>query len=159
MIAGIAGHQNLGEAAAVAWARGALLDLLQRFPITSGLTSLAVGADQLFAEVLLEKRVPFDAVIPCARYEEAFEAPSLVSFENLLSKASSRVVLPYPFPSEEAFWNAGKYIVDHSDLVVAVWDGEAARGLGGTADVVQYALTVGREVVHVNPVDRTTRSL
>jgi hypothetical protein len=67
--------------------------------------------------------------------------------------------LPYPFPSEEAFWNAGKYIVDHSDLVVAVWDGEAARGLGGTADVVQYALTVGRKVVHVNPVARTTRSL
>lgn len=159
MIAGIAGHQNIGDATAVTWTRSALMDLLGRFPISLGLTSLAVGADQLFAEVLLEKHLPFDAVIPCARYEEAFETLSLVYFKDLLSKASSQVVLPYPFPSEEAFWNAGKYIVDHSDLVFAVWDGDAARGLGGTGDVVAYASSVGRKVLHVNPVVRTTRSL
>jgi hypothetical protein len=30
-------------------------------------------------------------------------------------------------------------VVEASELLVAVWDGEPARGLGGTADVVAYA--------------------
>jgi hypothetical protein len=29
--------------------------------------------------------------------------------------------------------------VDRSSVLVAVWDGQPARGLGGTADVVAYA--------------------
>jgi hypothetical protein len=30
-------------------------------------------------------------------------------------------------------------MVDHADELYAVWDGQPARGYGGTADVVAYA--------------------
>ena len=46
---------------------------------------------------------------------------------------------------------AGVWIVDHSDLLVAVWDGRAPRGTGGTADVVVYARRVARPVLIVDP--------
>jgi hypothetical protein len=46
-----------------------------------------------------------------------------------------------------------------SDLLVAVWDGLPARGLGGTADVVQVALAEQRRVVHVNPRTRESFAL
>jgi hypothetical protein len=40
---------------------------------------------------------------------------------------------------EEAYEKAGCYMVDRSDVVVALWDGESARGRGGTAAIVAYA--------------------
>ena len=43
-----------------------------RLPVTQGLTSLAVGADQLFAKQLFERKIPYLAVIPCERYERTF---------------------------------------------------------------------------------------
>lgn len=56
--------------------------------------------------------------------------------------------LPFSEPSEEAFYAAGKAVVDACDWLIAVWDGEPARGLGGSADVVAYARNRGK-VVHV----------
>ena len=37
----------------------------------------------------------------------------------------------------------------------AVWSGRPAANLGGTADIVQYAIAVGRPLVVFNPTDRT----
>lgn len=42
------------------------------------------------------------------------------------------------------------------DRLIAVWDGEAARGFGGTADVVAYAGSMGVPVDIVWP-DGATR--
>ncbi|MER5913805.1 hypothetical protein ABT124_25810, partial [Streptomyces sp. NPDC001982] len=33
----------------------------------------------------------------------------------------------------------GELLVDQADELLAVWDGQPARGFGGTADVVAYA--------------------
>jgi len=33
---------------------------------------------------------------------------------------------------------ASAYMIDHADELWAVWDGQPARGYGGTADVVAY---------------------
>ncbi|MGH6659024.1 MAG: hypothetical protein ACREBM_05155, partial [Sphingomicrobium sp.] len=46
---------------------------------------------------------------------------------------------------------AGRATVAHCDILVAIWDGRPARGRGGTAEVVQLALTRGTAVVHVSP--------
>ncbi|MDP9110532.1 MAG: hypothetical protein M3M96_02725, partial [Candidatus Eremiobacteraeota bacterium] len=59
--------------------------------------------------------------------------------------------LPYDAPTGEAFLAAGKYLVENSDILFAVWDGEPSRGIGGTADVVSYARSAGRHIVRINP--------
>ncbi len=46
---------------------------------------------------------------------------------------------------------AGQRVVDLTELVVVVWDGEVARGVGGTADIVDYAKAKGRELLIVWP--------
>jgi len=38
-----------------------------------------------------------------------------------------------------------------------VWDGQAARGKGGTADVAAYARAMGRPIVIVNPDTKAVR--
>ena len=51
----------------------------------------------------------------------------------------------------EWVWAAGKAIAERSDLVLAVWDGRPAGGLGGTADVVKYARERGTTVAVIWP--------
>ncbi|MEO5877101.1 MAG: hypothetical protein ABIQ26_19070, partial [Streptosporangiaceae bacterium] len=49
-------------------------------------------------------------------------------------------------PTDEAYLVAGHRVVKRSDLLLAVWDGRPAGGLGGTADIVAYARDRGTEV-------------
>ena len=70
---------------------------------------------------------------------------------ELLQQAGEVVVLNHRGPSQAAFLDAGRRVVDLSQLVVAVWDGLNARGKGGTADVVRYARKRGKEVVFAWP--------
>lgn len=151
----VTGHQDLGPART--WVSAFLLAAVQDYPTIQGLSSLARGADQLFADAVLRTGQPLVVVIPCAGYKGTFEsADARDEYARLLAAASERVTLPFPAPSEEAFWAAGRRLVDEADVVIAVWDGEPAGGLGGTADVVDYARSKGRGVLHANP---TTQSV
>jgi hypothetical protein len=49
----------------------------------------------------------------------------------------------------DAYAHAGRYIVDHCDVLIAVWDGAPSRGRGGTAEIVQYALERNRPILRV----------
>ena len=41
-------------------------------------------------------------------------------------------------------------MVEHADVLIAVWDGRPARGMGGTADAVAYARQRGVPVLWVH---------
>ena len=51
----------------------------------------------------------------------------------------------------DAYLQAGRAVVRHADILLAVWDGEPARGVGGTAEVVAEALNRGAPVVWIKP--------
>lgn len=40
---------------------------------------------------------------------------------------------------EEAYEAAGRYVLDHCHVLVAVWDGRDVQGQGGTGDMVSEA--------------------
>ncbi len=147
MIIGISGHQNL-PAAARRQAEDDIRPVLarQHGPFT-GMTSLAEGADQLFAELVLKAGGSLHAVIPARGYETTFSGHALDTYHRLLGAATETTRLPFEAPDEAAFHAAGTYIVEHCDLLVAVWDGRPARGLGGTGDAVAHARALGREVL------------
>jgi len=156
VIIGITGHRSLGGPATEAWVRAALTDEIAQRPIHRGLSSLAVGADQLFAEILISAHIEFEAVIPCAGYEATFrDDVERIRFYHLVARAATVHRLPFDAPSEPAFLAAGAWIASHCDLLIAVWNGLPARGIGGTAEVVALAQTQGRRWLHIDPVRRT----
>lgn len=116
-----------------------------------GLTSLALGADQLFAELILSAGGQLHVVVPASRYESTFDQLGLRTFRALLARAAEVETLAFDKATEASFFAAGKRIVDLCDHLLAVWDGQPSRGLGGTADVVHYAQTLGREVSIIWP--------
>jgi hypothetical protein len=152
MVVGVAGHQDIPESAAQFIETG-IVQLLRRLGGEfTGASSLAAGADQLFAQVVQRLGGHLHVVIPSDGYETTFvDAGALGLFKLLLQKADTVETLNHTHPSDEAFLDAGRRIVDLSQVLVAVWDGLGARGVGGTADIVQYANKKGIEVVNVWP--------
>jgi hypothetical protein len=144
---GITGHQRI-PLIAIEYLRQALVDFLRsECSELIGVSSLAAGADQLFASVLLELGGKLVVIIPCEKYEETFKTiEDITLYESLLAHSSTITRLAFAEPSAEAFLAAGRGVVNASDLLIAMWDGMPSRGLGGTADIVEYARVLRKEV-------------
>lgn len=145
---GITGHQLMPEVAVDYAVRG-IRDLLARTePPLVGISSLAAGADQLFAEELLAAGGELHVVVPAADYESTFSVEGKEHYRGFLAAASEVTRLPFTEADEPAYEAAGLWMVERCELLIAVWDGRPARGLGGTADAVAHAERLGR-TVHV----------
>lgn len=117
-----------------------------------GVTSLAAGADQEFADLVIRLGGDLLVVVPSDNYVASFErSTDRTRFEVLLNQALLTERLDYDEPTEDAFLAAGRRVVDLCDLLVAVWDGLPAQGKGGTADVVAYARQQGKPVEVIWP--------
>jgi hypothetical protein len=161
MRVGVTGHQRLARASGWDWVRGELDAFLgsDAGPLV-GVSSLAVGADQIFADLVLRRGGTLEVVIPFPGYSEKFMAEDdLREYERLLRAASVVETLRGGGSDEEAYMEAGRRVVNSSDLLVTVWDGRPASGLGGTADVVEYAARRRKKILHLNPLTRTVESI
>lgn len=149
---GCTGHQNIPEEA-ITYVREAIRNELRRIDslTLTGVCSLAEGADQLFAEAVLESGGKLDVIIPSSGYESTFGSKGVAGYRRLLRRASKRRVLDWPEPSEDAFLDAGHHVADSSDVLIAIWDGRESRGKGGTADIVRYAQQKGKRTVVIWP--------
>lgn len=148
---GVTGHQRLSADTEVA-VRAAIREIVREGPDVVGYTSLAAGADQMFAEEVLDAGGTVVAVVPSGDYETTFADDAAVRhYRGLLDRCGEQIRLPFDDASEEAYWAAGQEVVARCDVLLAVWDGKPAAGLGGTGDVVGHAGRVGREVVVVWP--------
>ncbi|WP_327700090.1 hypothetical protein [Streptomyces sp. NBC_00459] len=140
---GVTGHRSIPAAVLPSVRTGIRLQL-QGDEEMEVLSSLAAGADQLFADLALDHGIPVTAVIPGMDYEAHLgDADTRAAYRRLLDSCRTQVNLPEEATHEEAYFAAGRWIVDHADRLVAVWDGQPARGLGGTGDVVAYARRTG----------------
>lgn len=147
---GFSGHQDLPREAAILLQQR-LQSLFFEAKAIVGICSLAEGGDQLFARTVLDREGELEVVVPSRGYETTFDERSRVEYERLLRQATKTTTLEFSSPSEAAYMAAGKYIVEHCDVLVAAWDGKSARGLGGTADVVKYAKNLGLNVIVIWP--------
>ncbi len=159
---GVTGHRDpLDPDAASAAVRERLDEITRRFPNSRSahvtfvlLSSLAEGADRIVAaaagEVLAGRGVELHAVLPMSEegYRQDFP-DSVASFERLLEPPTIKTELPPAATREEAYELAGRFIVDRSDVLIALWDGHASSGRGGTAEIVTHARRRGVPVLVV----------
>lgn len=150
---GITGHQDLSTEI-IKWLKSELEFEIQKITIEKGFTSLAIGADQIFAITLLKKKIPIVAIVPSENYIDTFDSNHIQLYLDLLNKAESIIELDFEQPTENAFYRAGKVIAENSDILFAIWNGEEAKGLGGTADIVSYMKSLNKKIIHFNTVKR-----
>lgn len=156
MRVGITGHQRLAQVSDWEWTRSELSNTLRclRQPLI-GVSALAIGSDQMFAQLVLNLGGVLEVVIPFDEYERTFGGSSGRDEYLRLLKLAKRVsVLPNSGCDEQAYWLAGITVLERCELLLAVWDGQPAVGLGGTGDIVISARRRQKPLIHLNPVTR-----
>lgn len=158
---GVTGHRTYADAEGVAArVRGALDRLLHlagrddgAAPRLAVVSPLAEGADRLVAgEVLRLPGSTLTAALPFPQedYAADFATPeSRAQFASLLAAAESVEVMPPGASREAGYEKVGRWVIDHSEVLVALWDGEPSRGQGGTADMVAYAADQGVPILWI----------
>ena len=140
---GVTGHRAFDDVEGVT---DAVDDVLDRYDGDLEVrSSLAEGADRLVVERARRRpgtRLVAVLPLPPDDYEDDFDG-TVDEFRALLDSAD-RVEVVDPQPTREAAYErAGHVVVDGSDVLVALWDGAASRGQGGTAEIVEYARARG----------------
>lgn len=151
---GITGHTRLTADTAqliMDALREALKDHASSAP--HGVTCLAEGADQLFADAILEAGGTFDVVLPALDYRDAAVTPeNHPTFDRLLASASSVSYMPFAESQPVAYLAASQELINRCSRIFAVWDGSPATHAGGTAQVVSVARAAGLPVQVIWPV-------
>lgn len=157
-VVGFSGHRQISEAPLIA---AALREELARLRASSpdewiALSSVAEGSDQLFVEAACSLGLSWHAVLPLPRTDFAkdFSPAGWTQVEALLAKAEHVNVINENGTREDAYLDCGIETVNGADVLLVVWDGDEARGKGGTGDVVAYARSLGKPLVVVDAVTR-----
>jgi hypothetical protein len=116
-----------------------------------GVSCLADGADQIFAQEVLDAGGRLSVVIPSTDYRDKLPEAAHATYDALISRADKTEALEYTDSTSGAHMAASRAMLDQIDQLIAVWDGKPARSWGGTADVVDEARERGIEVVVVWP--------
>jgi hypothetical protein len=148
-IVGITGHTNVSRDTEELVHRE-LDRLLGQLPDQlTGVTCLARGADQVFADVVLARGGDLEVIVPSEDYFDAITDPATrARCDDLLARAVSVRNLPYAKAGREAYQAASEELVDRCETLIAVWDGGDSSG---TAGAVTYARARGRKVIVVWP--------
>lgn len=161
----VTGHQRLGDDQIVAFVERSFGEQLARLRDLHpegvvALSGLAAGADSIFAELALRGGLPLVSCLAAPDLTENF-APGPDRDRFLTLSAMSRELhrLPFASRSNAAYMALGRWLVDSCDLLIAAWNGLPAAAEGGTGDVVAYARSVGRPVVHIHTVAQTVQEL
>jgi hypothetical protein len=176
LIVGFSGHRNLKDSPQVAKLLAAELDQLAlSYPRLAGISSAASGADTLFAEEILHRNFPLSVVLP-ADYEHfsqdfkddpegwtrstavmraAIEVDVVQQNEadllNIAQASSKHQAEEHRRLANLGYMEAVIRIIDRANILIAVWDEQPAKGFGGTADAVAYAIAIELPLVVINP--------
>jgi hypothetical protein len=135
----ISGHRGLPEETAVLVDRAIREALAEYVPDVSGLSCLADGADQIFARALLDVGGALEVTVPAKEYRDGLPSECHAAYDELLGRAVRVLRLDFVESTSQSHMTASARMLDDADVLFAVWDGQPARGYGGTADVVAEA--------------------
>jgi hypothetical protein len=148
---GFTGHRQLDDEDKC---REWIVDFLERqktatAALVYGVSSVAAGGDLLFAESCIRLDLPLCVLLPLPpeEFRRDFSETDWTRAEQVLSKAASVEVTSGNQSREECYYECGIETVQQSRLLLALWNGEASQGLGGTEDIVSFAKEIGKPVV------------
>lgn len=162
---GVTGHRVLADLERIdAGVEEALRRIEQKFPgeAMTVVSALAEGADRIVARHVLAltvARLIVPLPLPESDYITDFDSEeSRAEFLSLLQRASQVEQMSSAATREQAYEAAGEYVLNNSDVLITIWDGENAQGRGGTGDIVARARERGLPIAWVHAGNREPRT-
>ncbi len=111
------------------------------------ISGLALGYDQLVAVIAFRNNIPVIGAIPFIGQENRWSEKQKITYKKIIEKCSETVIVS---DGDYAVWKLmerNKYIVDHSDVVLAYFSGQSS----GTSNCVKYAETLNKQIINIYP--------
>lgn len=150
---GFTGHRRISDPKLIERAIAEAIDQLSLNNLRlAAVTSAASGSDTLFLEELSRRSIPYFLYLPTSRerFQEDFSQQEWDRVEPHFSNALNVEVVGAEMPEDSGYLEAGLLVADEADVVVAVWNGRPAEGVGGTGDIVQYCRQLKKPLVVID---------
>ena len=112
-------------------------EFLLKNEVTAMYNGMAQGVDQICAKSAVKNRIP---LIICYPYKIILCNP----LEKFLMENVEEINFISKEYSKQSYYIRDKYMVDHCDVLLAVWDG---KKVGGTWLTIKYAQSLGKEII------------
>lgn len=124
--------------------------------VTDFLSGMAQGVDLWSSQIVLDlqKKNPalkLHCVLPCKGQESKWTASAQERYRSILTQANEVVYVGQEY-NRDCMLKRNRYLVDHSSILLAVYNGTWRSGTGAT---VRYAQKLKREIIIIDPVART----
>lgn len=154
-VVGFTGHRQIENEAKIAEVLRELIVSLQREIGADlvGRSSIASGADTLFAEACLSSNLKWIAQLPFpgAEFKKDFSESDWKRARALLDRAERVEISSEIAERPRGYLDCGLSTVDGADLMIALWDGKASRGQGGTAEIVDHTRRLQKPLILISP--------
>lgn len=119
---------------------------------TQFLSGMAEAVDTWSALSVLDLReknpaIKLHCILPCKEQADKWAASSRELYRSILDKADSIVYVSRIY-HKDCMLDRNRFLVNHADILLAVYNGERR---GGTATTVRYAQKMGREIIMIDP--------
>lgn len=130
------------------WIAKTLDDLCKEYHVMKGFCGMAQGADQIFGIECVLHDIP---LICCFPFEQNGYHPVVLA---LMSKSEDVINVGNKYVykngnkefNKKAYYDRDCYMVDNSDILIAVWDGIKN---GGTWLTVNHAIKTGKKIIYI----------
>lgn len=132
--------------------REQIINLIENEGVTHFISGMAIGVDMYAAEIVLGLKASYlgitlESAIPCeiqaAKWSEALRD----RYFDIASKCDKETLIQTHY-TPDCMDKRNRYMVDHADVLIAVWDGSPS----GTGKTVRYAHQQGKSVTIIDPV-------
>jgi len=130
-----------------------VINLYQGSQVVEFISGGAIGADVLFAEVIIDLRDNYGYPItlgiakPFPSQSSKWSPPTATRYNNVLHSANwVHTVAPDPY-SARKMQLRNEWMVNRAGIILALWNGIHA---GGTWNCIEYANNLGRVVLTIN---------
>lgn len=126
--------------------------LLIQDGVTDFLSGMAEGIDLMAAQIVLDLRavypkIKLHCILPHKGQEKKWSLASQKRYRAIMEEADSMIYVSRIF-HKDCMLERNRFLVAHSDVLVAVYNGEYR---GGTAATIRYAQKLGRRVIVLDP--------
>lgn len=132
--------------------RQEILRLFLEKNVTHFITGMALGAEQICAETVLELKgtcpqFTLECAIPYEEQAARWTEKQRERYFSIVASCDTETLLQTKY-SRNCVQRKNEYLVEHSNFVLAVWDG---MGRDSTSQTVRYARKLGRDITIIHP--------
>lgn len=142
LVIGFSGHRHLRDKDLIARSISReLSELKSSYHDIATISSAASGGDTLFLKTADEIGAPLQVILPFDkdRFRADFSETDWESVKPYIDKAIRTTTVDSGETAGEAYLDSGIITADCCDVLITVWNGKPAEGIGGTENIVAYA--------------------